>query len=238
MGRNGTRSGLYLFLVFILLLGAAGCVRRAGRNAECRWPSETLPHAATPRHLSADAEFAEDLAIRYADAHYSLRTPNYVPGERYGAARDQCMQALFGQAAKQHGVPVALVASSLGRNRGYIDLGENLPFLLLYCLAAAAVARMNWRRHPPEEQGRAPGAIMAVFLSVVFAAGGTMAGEIWASAAETLRVGNGHLSYRGQRLLWNQHRGVLFALALIIFWLAVMEAARHVRLGMSGVVRS
>src|SRR5215471_11549343 len=58
-----------LVIVMVFILGAGGCVRRDGRNSDCRWPGETSNHPDSARHLSADAEFAEDLAIRYADAH-------------------------------------------------------------------------------------------------------------------------------------------------------------------------
>lgn len=85
--------------MFALLLCGAGCVRRTGRNSDCRWPAETIEHAADTRHLSADAEFAEDLAIRYADAQYGLRTPHYVSGEAYDAARDRCLETLFEEVA-------------------------------------------------------------------------------------------------------------------------------------------
>ncbi len=229
------RNGPHLIVTLVLLLGAAGCVRRAGRNSDCRWPRETVPHIASPRHLSADAEFAEDLAIRYADIHHGLRTPNYVSGEAYAAARAQCMQALFEQVASEHAVPVEQVAGLLGRNRGYIDLAENLPFLLLYWLAAAAVARMVWRQYSPDENGWAAGAIRNLFVSMFVAGGGTMIGETWAWAVEGFRIGNGHMSYRAQRLLWNQHRSMLFVAALIVFWLAAIEAGRRVR---SGPVRT
>src|SRR5882724_10116016 len=131
------------FLAALLFsLTIVGCVRRDGRNADCKWPAETAAHSADARHLSADAEFAEDLAIRYADTHHGLRTPYYVSGEAYDAARDGCMAALFEQIAKEHGVPAAQVSGSLGRNRAQIDIAVNLPFALLYGLVAAAAARM------------------------------------------------------------------------------------------------
>jgi hypothetical protein len=110
------------------------------------------------------------------------------------------MAALFGEIAKQHGVPPSEVSDSLGRNRAPIDLAVNLPFALLYCLVAAAGARVIWRRYPPADHGWTPGVVMALFLSVVFAAGCTMFGELWSWAAESYRIGNGHMSYRAQRL--------------------------------------
>jgi len=130
-------------IAIVFILGACGCVRRDGRNSDCRWPGETSKHPISARHLSADAEFAEDLAIRYADAHFGLRSPN--PSENYGAERDQCMERLFEEIGKEHGVPAGVVSGSLGRNRAYIDIAEALPFALLYGLTAIVVARMIWR---------------------------------------------------------------------------------------------
>ena len=138
------RTGPCLVVVMVFVLGAGGCVRRDGRNSDCRWPGETSNHPVSARHLSADAEFAEDLAIRYADAHFGLRSPN--PSEKYGAERDRCMDRLFEEIRKEHGVPVGQVSGSLGQSRAYIDMAEVLPFALLYSLAAIVVARMIWRR--------------------------------------------------------------------------------------------
>ena len=68
---------------------------------------------------------------------------------------------------------------------------------------------------------------MALFVSLMLAAGSTMLGEVWIWIAEGLRVGNGHMSYRGDRLFWAKHRFELFAVALIIFWVAAVNAARR-----------
>jgi len=84
------RMGVF-FATILFSPSLAGCARRDGRNADCRWPGEIPAQPSDTRHLSSDAEFAEDLAIRYADTHYGLRTPGYASGEAYGAARDRCM---------------------------------------------------------------------------------------------------------------------------------------------------
>lgn len=222
------RMGAFL-TTLLFSLTAVGCVRRDGRNADCKWPTEISGHSADPRHLSADAEFAEDLAIRYADVHFGLRTPNFVSGEVYVAARDRCMGSLFEQIAKEHGVPVGRVSGALGRNRTNIDVAENLPFVLLYWFAAIVLARLIWRRYPPAEHGWIPGAIMALFLSLAFAVGSTMLGELWALCAESWRIGNGHMSYRAQRLWWVEHRPEIFAGAVTVFWLTAAAAARRMR---------
>ncbi|MGH9657151.1 MAG: hypothetical protein ACRD96_01335 [Bryobacteraceae bacterium] len=218
----------------VLLLCASGCIRRDGRNSDCRWPAESIPHPADARHLSADAEFAEDLAIRYADTHHGLRTPGWVSGEAYGAARDRCMATLFEQIAKTHGVPAANVASALGQNRARIDLAVNLPFGVLYCFLAAVAARWIWRRYPRGEHGWIPGFVMTLFLSLAAGAGSTMLGQMWGWLVETIRIGNGHMSYRAQRLWWNRNATVLFAGAVLVFWAAAAVAVLRQRTAGSG----
>jgi hypothetical protein len=221
------RTGPRLVIVMALVLGAGGCVRRDGRNSDCRWPGETSNDPVTARHLSADAEFAEDLAIRYADSHFGPRSPN--PSETYPAERDQCIERLFEEIGKQHGVTAEQVSGSLDHNRAYIDLAEVLPFALLYTFAAIVGARMIWRRYPPED-GYAPGIAMAMFVSLAFAAGSTMLGEQWNWFVEGHRIGNNHMSYRVWRMFWPKHRLELFVGALFIFWSAAINAARRVRL--------
>lgn len=145
-------------------LSILACVRREGRNTDCNWPGEVRVRSADARHRSADAEFAEDLAIRYADTHYGLRTPGYIFGEVYRAARDRCMASLFEQIAREHGVPVGFISGALGHNRARIDLAIKLPFLLLYCLASLTVGGWLWRKYQPAEHGWIPAATMALFF--------------------------------------------------------------------------
>jgi hypothetical protein len=219
------QSAPLLIAAAVVLFCAAGCVRRDGRNSDCRWPGESGRHPASNWHLSQDAEFAEDLAIRYADVHHGLRTPYYVSGEDYTAARNSCMATLFAEVARQHEVPVELVSKSLGRNRLYIDPLEVLPFALLYCLLAAIATRLILRRYPPAD-GWTSSAIMLLLLSVGFAVAGIMIGEVWSWFLEGYRVGNPHMSYRAQRLIWSRHPAALFSGALLLFWLVAAAIAR------------
>ena len=219
------KAGFRIATVLAFALGASGCVRRDGRNSDCRWPGETSHPPVSARHLSADAEFAEDLAIRYADIHFGPRSPN--PSDTYEDERNRCMERLFEEIGKEHGVPVEQVSTSLGKNRAYIDLAEVLPFALLYTLAAIVGARMIWRRYSPAENGYVPGIAMALFVSLAFAAASTMLGEQWNWFVEGHRIGNNHMSYRAWRLFWPAHRFQLFAGAMIIFWLAAISAARR-----------
>ena len=72
-----------LSVTVLVVLAAIGCVRRDGRNSDCKWPGESVAYSPDSRHLSADAEFAEDLAIRYADTHYGSRTLGFVSWDAY-----------------------------------------------------------------------------------------------------------------------------------------------------------
>jgi len=78
------------------------------------------------------------------------------------------------------------------------------------------MARLVWRRFPPAE-GRLAGVVATVLISAVFSLAGLLLGELWSIAAETLRVSNGHLSYRADRIPWNHHLPVIFAGCIAIF---------------------
>src|SRR4029077_275921 len=81
--------------------------------------------------------------------------------------------------------------------------------------------------YSPNEQGWIPGITMALFLSLAFAAGGTMLGEVWFWFLEGYRVGNSHMSCLAGRLFCARYRPELFACAVMVFWLAAIEAARY-----------
>jgi hypothetical protein len=211
-------SGLHLGFCILAMIATAGCVRTEGRNTDCKWPAENPLRDATPAHLSADAEFAEDLAIRYADIHHGLRTPGYVSGEVYAAARDKCMYSLFEEIARQHGVSAKRVAGSLGSNRGMMDLAINLSFGLFYLVLTLLFAHLVWRKYPIADHGWIPGAVMALFVSLAMTLGGSMLGEVWAGLVETFRIGNGHMSYRTFRLWWPRHRTEVFLVWLVTSW--------------------
>jgi len=136
------------------------------------------------------------------------------------------MEELFTEAAKEHGVSSEQVAMSLGHNRAYIDLGMSAPFVLLYCFAAAVLARAVWNRYPPD-CGWIPGAVMTLFLSLFIAAGSVLLGEQWNWFVETHRIGNEHMSYRADRLWWGTHRLELFVGGVVVIWIFGFVAGRR-----------
>jgi len=211
--RTGALYAAMMYLVF-----AQGCIRRAGRNTDCKWQPEIPLHAATERHLSADAEFAEDLAIRYADSRHGLHSANYVSNDAYVAARDACLQSLFQKIARQHGAEVTRVSAALGHNRARVDVAVNLPFAVVYVTALIFVAGWTAKKYPAREHRWVTTLTIALVGSVVMAVLGCLVAELYAGAAEAWRLGNGHLSYREQRVWPVAHQGVLLITEMIVFW--------------------
>lgn len=49
-------------------------------------------------------------------------------------------------------------------------------------------------------------AVMIVYASIIASALGTLLGEVWSLTLENIRLDNGHLSYRVERIPWSHHR--------------------------------
>jgi hypothetical protein len=186
-------------------------------NTNCEWPSSRSESVHSLGALAADAEFAEDLAIRHADVCCGLGSPGFQSLEQYAQARDQCMAVLFQLLADKHGVSIAEVRTALGQRRVDVDLLIMLPYGLIYVLGAFLIVRWLWRRIGQEDPSRA--AAMSGFGAAVVALIGVVGGEIWCDSFEMVRLGNGHLSYRETRVPWTHHRLELFLIAVLVFGL-------------------
>jgi hypothetical protein len=130
------------------------------------------------------------------------------------------MSKLFDAIAKNHGVTLGQVVQGLRHRRTSADLAVVLSFALLFSYVASLAAQRICRRYPLDEGWPGPVAITA-FTSIAGGACGVLAGEQWSVILENLRVGNGHLSYRIERIPWNHHRLGLFVGGVIVFWLIV-----------------
>lgn len=217
----------------LLLLSLSGCARVDQRNSNCEWSSGTpasfdLRNPSQQRQLSQDAQLAEDLAIRYADTHNGIHSGHFEGEAEYARARDQCMSALFGTIANAHGVTEGQVRASLLQRSAYLDLAVILSFALFFCLAATSITGRLWRRFPPQEEWIA-GTVATLLASVVVSAIGVDLGEVWSGIVENIRVGNGHLSYRADRIPWTHHRLGLFIGGVILFWLIAAVQRRRSR---------
>ncbi len=217
-------------MALLISISLTGCVRRDGRNSDCKWPEESPAKTLNSnqrdyaQHLSEDAEFAEELAVRYMDAHHRPRSGAFESQQAAGQALNRCLGALFEEIGKSHGIPPREAFKFFGRRSLAIDVAVSLPLILLYgFLAGMLVGRLR-RRYPPED-GWTVALVMVILSSLVFGVGGVMLGEQWSILAENIRVGTGHLSYRVDRLPWTRHEIGFFVLCVVLFW--GVAAARY-----------
>lgn len=199
------RRAFLLLITFIL----SGCVQREGRNSDCQWPR--TPPSVNQGDLRADLELAEELAIRYMDAHYGPRDL-----EAAAQAKNRCMGTLLAEVGKKHGMTAQEAFRSFGQRSALVDLAITLPFLLLYAFVADFAIRRLLGRYPPHG-GWITCTVVILLASVAFGAGGLILGQQWSSVAESIRLGTGHLSNRSFRLPLNKYPGEAFALAAAIF---------------------
>jgi hypothetical protein len=99
-----------------------GCIERERANKTCEWTGDT-PLAFDPRstahqaHLAKDAQLAEELAIRYADAEFGRRTGIEHHGGLIdnGRFRAECMSRMFAAIESAHHVTSAQAQAARGR---------------------------------------------------------------------------------------------------------------------------
>jgi hypothetical protein len=136
---------------------------------------------------------------------------------------------MFEAVARTHEVAPPTVRTYLARRPVAGDLVVNLSFAALFALIAYRLTdRVN--RNFPLDGGRDTVVAVAAIVSTSILSSGVavMVGEWYAISIEVFRVGNGHLSYRTQRVPWTHHRAELFLAGVVLFWLV---AALHHRIG-------
>jgi hypothetical protein len=194
------------------------------RTGTCEWPSEKplvldLGSSVAMRHLAADAQLAEELAIRFADSEHERLTGYRGHGGliENGRVINQCMAKLFGAIASTHQVPIEHVLDSRTARSAVFDIAVVLTFAVFYAFLVWAVVPIVWHRFSRDERWPTLGAL--VFLSLVISATGLQLGELWSVSMEMARLGNDHLGRRGLRIPWGQHRAVIFVGGVALFWL-------------------
>lgn len=189
---------------FAALLCCSGC-HYATPNTGCEWPQDVPKHGS----LRQEAEFAEDLAVRYADAR---RRTLWI------ANRNQCMAKLFQIVGESHGVTVSQVWESVQHHPPALDMAEMLSFAPIYAGAAWLIAAFLSRRYPLAGEFW-DWAAMSAYASLAVSFLGTLAGEAWCLTMESLRIGTGHLSYRTVRVAWGHHQLPIFLAGILLFWI-------------------
>jgi hypothetical protein len=216
----------------LVILAVTGCVRRDGRNSDSKWPGEPTAkrlqrdQPSDMRHLRGDIEFAEELAIEYMDAHRGPRSGTSNPPQSDSEELNTCLARLLQQIAKSHGVSRTEIIENFGRRSVPIAVGEHLPFVLLYLFLSVLLVDKVIRRYPPDD-GLAVGLVMIFLASLAAGIGGALSVKQLADLLEAIRVGNGHMSYRADRVPWAHYQASLFGLCFALFW--VIAAVRLVR---------
>jgi hypothetical protein len=216
----------------LVILAVTGCVRRDGRNPDCKWPGE--PNArrlqrdqpGDMRHLRGDIEFAEELAVEYMDAHRRPGSGTSGPPRSASEDLNTCLATLLQQIAKSHGVSRTEIIENFGRRSILIAICELLPFVLLYLFLSVLLIDKVRSRYRPDE-GVVVGLLMMLLASLAAGIGGGLLGEQLAAFVEMIRVGNGHMSYRADRVPWPYYQASLFGLYFALFW--VVAAVRPLR---------
>lgn len=208
------------FLIVAASIAMAGCGANAALAQDCAWPPThahralNLRSPADLRHLSDDAQLAEDVAIRHADVTEGTGSGRRNI-QRYRDRREGCKATLFAIVGRQHNVTVSDVDQAVGRRRLWLDALVMLSFTAIYVLAARHIATRLFRGALADSTVLAFGMTLAV--AVAFSGIGVLAGEVWSMLIESIRVGNGHMSYRVERVPWRQYPVQLFAGGAVLF---------------------
>ena len=216
------------WLASLLVAGAAGSAQTAPEARSCTRPLEAarildLKSREDRAHLAHDAQSAETIAIEYADVSPARRTG---PAQ-YAGARDGCMRSLFSEIAQTHSVDSQTVRDYTSvRDSGY-DALVVLGFGLLYAGAAFLVAGAVLRRQARSSKGETWVALAIASLASALIA--LLVFDIWATSAESLRLGSWHLSYRVARLPTMHHHLAVFLDAAGLFWLVGLGRHRRLR---------
>ena len=127
------------------------------------------------------------------------------------------MATLFEVVGRRHGVASRQVREAAGHR------GWTFDVLTLGSLAAGVAlvsARVIRRIFSGPLANSRPALVLALaFASIALAIVGFGAGSVWSGIAETFRLGNGHGSYRVDRIPLRQHPLSMFTAAVVLFWL-------------------
>lgn len=203
--------------------------RRPHSYSSCDLLAAVIPtHGANPvgyRQLAHDAEFAEDLGIRYADVCCGLRSGHFESMEEYARKRDVCIAQLFHVVAQNDGAPDEAVRRSLNHRPIELDISIILSFVLVYSWAVTAIAFQIWRAHG-DDYGSQRAKVISVYAALLVGFAFITAGEIWFDTMEAIRIGNGHAGYRAERCPWVHHYYFEYITGATIFCAAILLQRR------------
>jgi hypothetical protein len=218
-------------LLCLVLLGACGCVDRTRLNPTCDWTHDSafpldLTNPAHRRHLVADAQLAEGLAVRYADTEHRHRSGyGGHGGLEHGRVLHQCFDTLVDRIQRDHRVTAEQITDARPVRDARFDAGVLLTFAFGY--VAASLAAVGWIRRRFVDGGRAIVGFVLAATSVAFGVLGVQLAAVWSAICESARIGDDHFGvFRATRSPLTQHVAVAFAIAVALFWLAALAYRR------------
>jgi hypothetical protein len=210
-----------------LYVRCPGCLDRARDNRSCEWTGDTtarldLRQPADWQHLVLDAQLAEGLAGRFADAA-SLKI-NGVEGHGGliddGALVRECRTRMFATIEANHRVGADQIEAARAQRRAPFDAAVLLLFLPLYWLGATLVDRRL--RHRFASDPHLVRWVATAIASGTVAIVGAQLADLWSMLWELIRVGNDHIG--GHRLAsfarpTEQHPAAPIVIGILLFWL-------------------
>ena len=133
---------------WLLLFTLPACIDRTRLNATCEWTHDSartldLAAPADRRHLVADAQLAEGLAVRYADTEHRRRSGYGGHGGLidHGRLLHECFGTLARRIEQDHGVAAVQIDEARRVRDPRFDLSVALVFVALYAFVSMRVAR-------------------------------------------------------------------------------------------------
>jgi hypothetical protein len=209
-----------------------GCLDRARQNDTCAWTGDApfpidAQNQAHRQHLAQDAQLADDLAGRYADAEHERLYGWHGHGGLIDHRRvvKECYARLTGVIQRNHAVLPEHVEAAAGQRSRAFDLGVWLSFLPLYWLGAGAVNQWFQRRFARGE--RSVRFIATALGSVAVSFLGVQLGDLWTVSGEIVRLHNDHIGpHRASAPPWDTHLNELFFAGVVLFWIVALLERR------------
>lgn len=217
-------------------LSCPGCIARDRVNKTCEWTGDTRfplepQNTSHQEHLVQDAQLAEELGIRYADAEFGRRAGIEHHGGllENGRVRAECLSRMFHAIENNHDVTSERIRVARGQRNRTFDLAVGLLFIPLYSLVAAIAGRWLGRRFTSTE--RHVRLVATGLASIAAAFLGVQCFRLWGAVWEVIRVGNGHMTSirAASDSRWTQqYGGADFIGGVILFWLIALICYRAV----------
>ena len=212
-----------------------GCLDRARQNETCAWTGDSAfpidpSNPAHQQHLVHDAQLAEDLAGRYADAEHERLYGWHGHGGLIDHRRVvyECYGRLVAAIEKNHPVSPQQINAARPHRSLAFDLGVWLSFWPLYLVAAMATVGWSGRHFAGSDRPIRWGVTALASLAVSFL--GVQLGAMWTMAGEIVRLHNDHIGmFRATRPPWTQHLDAVFVLAVVLFWIVALVQHRASR---------